>query len=280
MLLVNTEDHSFIEAIGLLEKLGQVPSDGPGTLAQRYFALKLRCLVLLFGYDTTITVTCARIRTPASYIVAGHDAVHMVRCQEAVINALAEAVGVDGIAEVAVGIDIVNALRSCGHAKLIGRFKVIQYLTPVAVIGCTTAMAFIDDHQVKEVGSILAIETRAVRIFSDSLVDSEVYFTRCVDLSFFYLVDSFFIESGKFPDFGVIDKDVTVRKVEYVRFTILTFAVPMRMPQLPTNLEGDKCLACTCCHREQNAFLTLEDGFQRFIDGDHLVVARYFITDI
>src|SRR5690242_10730349 len=101
----------------------------------------------------------------------------MIGCQETVVDALAEAVGVDGIAEVAVGIDIVITLGGCGHTKLIGGLEVIQYLTPVAVIGCTTAMAFIDDHQVKEVGGILAIETRAVSIFSDSLVDSEVYFT-------------------------------------------------------------------------------------------------------
>src|SRR6266581_8289439 len=126
MFLINTENDGLVKAIGLLEKLGQVASDGPGTLAQSNFTFKLRRLVLLFRYDTPIKVTCARSRTPASYVVAGHDAMHMVGCQEAVINALAEAVGVDGIAEVAVGIDIVIALRGGGHAKLIGRFEVIQ----------------------------------------------------------------------------------------------------------------------------------------------------------
>ena len=135
----------------------------------------------------------------------------MVGCQETIVNALAEAVRVDGVAEKAVSIDVVNALRSSSHAKLIGRFEVIKNFTPVTVIGCTAAMAFIDDHQVKEVGSILAIETRAVSIFSDSLVDGEVYFTRCIDLPFFYLVDGFFIESSKFSDFGIIDEDVAVR---------------------------------------------------------------------
>lgn len=72
-------------------------------------------------------------------------------------------------------------------------------------------MAFIDDHQVKEIRRILAIETRAVSIFSDCLVDSEVYFTRRVDLPFLYLVNSFFIESGKFSYFGIIDEDIAIR---------------------------------------------------------------------
>lgn len=50
-------------------------------------------------------------------------------------------------------------------------------------------------------------------------------------------------------------------------FAKLAFAIPACMPQLPTDLEGDKCLACTCCHREQNAFLTLEDSLQSFIEA-------------
>jgi hypothetical protein len=48
----------------------------------------------------------------------------------------------------------------------------------------------------------------------------------------------------------------------------------------PADLEGDQRLASTCCHREQNAFLTLEDSLQSFIDGDLLIVARDFIADI
>src|SRR2546429_7125419 len=126
MFLVNTENDGLVEAIGLLEKLGQVTSDGPGTLAQSNFTFKLRGLVFLIGYDTPIKVTCARSRTPASYVVAGHDAMHMVWCQEAVINALAETVRVDWVAEIAIGIDIVIALGGGGHAKLIGRFEVSQ----------------------------------------------------------------------------------------------------------------------------------------------------------
>src|SRR6266568_9605945 len=105
MFLINTENDGLVEAIGLFEKLGQVASDGPGALAQSNFTFKLRRLVILFGYDTPIEVAGAGSGTPARYIIARHDTMHMVRRKETIVNALSEAVSVDGIAEIAVGID-------------------------------------------------------------------------------------------------------------------------------------------------------------------------------
>ena len=54
------------------------------------------------------------------------------RSQKAVVNALSQAVGVNGVAEVQVGVAILVAQRRGGHADLVGGGEVFEDLAPVA----------------------------------------------------------------------------------------------------------------------------------------------------
>jgi hypothetical protein len=50
-------------------------------------------------------------------------------------------------------------------------------------------------------------------------------------------------------------------------------AVPACLPQLPANLKGDERFSGAGGHRNQDVVVALEDGFDRAVDRDLLVVA-------
>lgn len=65
---------------------------------------------------------------------------HTVRCQEAVFNALTQAVGVNGFTEICVSIAVVIPRRHGSHSQLGGGLEILQDLSPVAfVTGASTA---------------------------------------------------------------------------------------------------------------------------------------------
>src|SRR5438105_8673867 len=113
---------------------------------------------------------------PARIVIAGDDTMDLIGCQETIFYALTEAIGVDGVAKVVVGVDIILAFWCCGQTELIGRLKVVQYLTPVPLVIGTATMAFINDNQVKKVAWVFFVESWAVCILGDSLIGRKVYF--------------------------------------------------------------------------------------------------------
>ena len=58
-----------------------------------------------------------------------------------------------------------------------------------------------------------------------------------------------------------------------LRPAMLAGAIPAGVPELPADLKGDGGLAGAGRHREEQAALPLEDGLDRAVDGDLLVVA-------
>ena len=74
-----------------------------------------------------------------------------VRGEEAVVDALAQAVCVDRIAEIEVGVAVVVAQRRGGHAELEGGLEVFEDLAPGAVVARAAAVALVHDDQVEEV---------------------------------------------------------------------------------------------------------------------------------
>jgi len=78
-----------------------------------------------------------------------------VRRQEAVVDPLPQAVLIDGIAEVEVGIPVVFPERCGGHPQLKRRGEILQDLPPVAAVAGASPVAFIDDDQFEEVRPVL-----------------------------------------------------------------------------------------------------------------------------
>ena len=79
----------------LLQEVGQVAGDGMGAGAERDDFLEVLGLVLLIGNGSAVAVQLAGGRPPAGRVEAGDDAVNAVGGQEAVVDALSQAVGVD-----------------------------------------------------------------------------------------------------------------------------------------------------------------------------------------
>ena len=88
--------------------------------------------------------------------------------EEAVLDALPQAVGVDRVAEVGVGVHVIVALGRGGHPKLKGGLEVLQDLPPTAFVPGTPPMALVNDDQVEEVGRILAVEPRTAFVLGNA----------------------------------------------------------------------------------------------------------------
>ena len=87
-------------------------------------------------------------------------------------------------------------------------------------------------------------------------------------------------EGGKGLVLGVVDQDVAVGQVENLGPAVFAGAVPPGRPELPADLESHHGLAGAGRHGEQDALLALEDGLDRPVDGDLLVVAGAFAGEV
>ena len=134
-----------------LQEVGEVPGDRLGARAQRDDPLEVLRPILVVGNLAAVAVELALARPPAGGVPVGDDAMHAVGREEAVVDALPQAVGVDRVAEVAVGVAVVLAQRRGRHAELVGRLEVLEDLAPVALVAGAAAMALVDDDEVEEV---------------------------------------------------------------------------------------------------------------------------------
>ena len=198
---------------------------------------------------------------------------HAVGREEAVVDALPQAVGVDRVAEVEVGVAVVVAQRRRGHAELVGRLEVFEDLAPVALVARAAAVALVHDDEVEEVGRVLAEQAGAALVLGDRLVDGEVHLPALDDLAVSILWRAS-PNGGEDLVLRVVDQDVAVGQVEDPRPAMLARAVPARVPELPADLEGDDGLAGAGRHREQQPRSPLQDRLDGAVDGDLLVVAR------
>ena len=274
VLLVDAEDDRLAVAVGARQVVGEVARHRLRAGAQRHHALEVGGRVLLVGDRVAVAVELALARAPAGGVPLGDNTVHTVRGEEAVVDALPQAVGVDRCAEVGVGIDVVLALRRRRHADLVGGREVLEDLAPVALVLGTAAVTLIDDHEVEEVGRVLAVEPGPSLVTGDRLVDGEVHLAALHHDATLDLVARV-AERRELLILGVVDQDVAVGEVEDARLApLLALGVPARRPEPPTDLEGDVGLAGAGGHREQDARLTLEHGLDGAVDRRLLVVAR------
>ncbi len=213
VFLIDAEDDRLGEAVGLLQELGQVPGDRLGAGAQRDDPLEILGLVFVVGDRAAVAVEFVLARPPAGRIPFGDDAMHAVRREEAVVDALPQAVFVDRIAEIAVGVAVVLAQRRGRHAELVGRLEVFEDLAPGAVIARAAAMALVDDDQVEEIGRDMLEKAGAALVLGERLIDGEIHLPALDDLAAFDLVARV-AEGGEDPVLGVVDENVAVGEVE------------------------------------------------------------------
>ena len=174
VFLVHAEDDGLGEAVGLLQEIGQVAGDGLGAGAQGDDALEVGGGVYLVGNCAAVAVEVVLARAPAGGIPLGDDAMDAVGSEETVVNALLEAVGIDRVAEVEVGVAVVVAQRRGGHAELVGRLEVFEDLAPVAVFLGAAAVALVHDDQVEEVAREFLVKPGPAFVLGDGLVGGEI----------------------------------------------------------------------------------------------------------
>ena len=251
VFLIDAEHDGLGEAIRPLQEVGNAAGDGLGAGQQRHGPLEILGLVLLVGNLAAKAVEFAPARPPAQGVVGGHDPVDPVGGQEAVFDPLPQAVGVDGVAEVGVGVDVHVALGRGRQPKLVGRLEVFENLAPTAFVPSTAPMALVHDDEVEEVGRVLAVQARAVLVPRDGLIDGEVDFPPLADLAGRDLPAGI-AEGHKGLVLRVVNEDVAIGKVENLGPAVLARAVPPSVPEFPADLESDECLPGASRHREQH----------------------------
>ena len=130
VFLIDAKDDGLGEAVGLLEEVRQVAGDGLRAGAQGDDALEILGLVFIVGDRAAVAVELVLARPPAGGVPLGDDAMHAVGREKAVVDALAQAVFVDRVAEIDVGVAVVLAQRRRRHAELVGGLEILEDLAP------------------------------------------------------------------------------------------------------------------------------------------------------
>ena len=192
---------------------------------------------------------------PAQGIVGRDDPMDAVRGQEAVVNPLPQAVGVDRVAEIGVGVGVRVAFRRCGQAKLIRGLEVFEDLPPTALVPGTTPMAFVNDNQVEEVRRVFAVKAGPVVILRNGLIDGEVDFPALADLPARDFPAGI-AKGGEGLVLGIVNQDVAVGQIENLGATVFAGAIPEGIPQFPANLES-RPGSCRCRSPSSAGFVEL-----------------------
>ncbi len=274
VFLVHAEHDGLGETIGFLEKIGQMAGDGLRAGAQGHAALEVGGGIDFVGDFAAVAVEVALAGAPTGGIPLGHDAMDAVGGEKAVVDALAEAVGIDGVAEIEVGVAVVGAQGRGGHAELAGGGEVFEDFAPVGFVLGGAAMAFVHDDEIEEVGFEFLVEAGAALVLGDGLVSGEVEFAAVDDPAAFDAVAGV-AEGGEHLVLGIIDEEIAVGQIEDAGLAgRVALHVPLGFPKLPADLEGDEGLAGAGGHGEEHALLATQNGGKRAIHGDLLVVAR------
>jgi hypothetical protein len=175
VLLVDAEHDGLGEAVDLLEELCEVPSDRLGAGAECHEPLEVLGVVLIVGDGSAVAIQLVLARTPAGRVPLGDDPMHAVGREEAIVDPLTQAVLIDRIPEVEIGVAGLLTKRCRGHAELDRRLEVLQYDPPGTLVTCAAAMAFVHDDEVEEVGREGSEQPRAPLVLGERLVDPEVH---------------------------------------------------------------------------------------------------------
>ena len=254
-----------------LRKSVKIPGNRLGARFQSDNTLEILRAVFAVGNFSPIPVEFSLCRPPAGGVHGRDDPMHTIRRQEAVIDALLQAVGVERIAEISVGVSVVFAQRRCGHAELKCRLEIFENLAPVALVAGAAAMALIHDDEVEEVSwDIRGISpgrcsSRAIAWYVAKYI-SRLFIALPFDLP------ARIAERREGLVLRIVHEDVPVGEIQNARTPIFAGSVPARVPQLVADLKCNDGFAGACRERQEHAALALQDRLHRAVDRDLLVV--------
>src|ERR1700730_17861871 len=120
------------------------------------------------------------VDTP-TLIKVGLDFVDLVRGKKPVLDPRAEAVRVDRVSKLGIGVDVVGSLRRSRQANLDCALKVIKDVLPRSKARTVT---FVNHNQVKEVSRHMPEELLSIAFRVKSLVDAKVQRTMRRQIAF------------------------------------------------------------------------------------------------
>ena len=202
-----------------------------------------------------------------------------VRGEEAVGDSLPQAVRIDRIAEIVVGVGVVLTTRRGCHADLKGRLEVVEDFPPVAVVAGAAAMALIDDDQVEEIGVVLPIEAGTIGVAGNRLIDGEVHLP-ALNRSAAGDLPTGVAKGCEGLCHRIVDQDVAIGEIQNAGSTVLACAIPAGVPKFPADLKRHDRFASARSHCEQDARFALRDGLHGSVNGDLLVVARGLAAEV
>ena len=133
--------------------------------------------------------------------------------EEAVVNALLETVGVNGVAEVEVGVAVFVTQGGSGHAKLVGRLEPFEDLAPVGFFPGAAAVTFVHDDQVEEVAGEFLVKAGAALVLGDGLVGGKIEFAAQRHHAALDLVPGI-AKGGEGFVLGIVHEEIAVGEVE------------------------------------------------------------------
>ena len=133
-------------------------------------------------------------------------------------------------------------------------------------------MAFIDDHQIEEIGRELTIDLFPLLTPSYSLIERQIDFVVLLDLAISDLVHHL-TKRGEILLHSLVDKDVAVGQKQNA-------LLGLSLPQPPNDLECRVGFAGAGGHDQQHPLLAFGDGLDGTVDGDALVIARLLAASV
>ena len=151
MFLIDAEHDGLLEAISaFLQKIRDFLGDQFRAVVDDEGAIKvLRVIDPVFDF-VTVAVGVSPLRPITVHVHVDMDLDNFVRRQEAVLNALLEGVGINGLPEV---IDVRNIFRFLGRGgepDLGCAGEVFEYFPPGCVFGRAAAVALVDNNQIEK----------------------------------------------------------------------------------------------------------------------------------
>ena len=261
-----TEDDGLGDAIGGPEKLRDLGRHEFGALFEDEVLVEVAEVVFAVFDELPVPVHLTELGPPTEDVPVEADANHLVGCEEAIGDALAQRVGVNRFAEVFDVGDLLGFLGRGGKADLRRRGEIFQDLPPRRIIGGTAPVTLVHDDEIEEIRRELLVDVLVLLGAGDGLVEAEIDLECLVHLAMGDLRHRR-PEGLEIVGLGLVGEDVAIHEEEdaFLR---------TGLPKPPDDLEGGVGLAGASGHDQQDAVFSPGDGLDRAVDGDELVVAR------
>ena len=154
---VDAEDDRFLEAVAaFFQEFRDLPGHQLGAFVKNQRAVEVAGVV-----DAVLDLVAVAVELPLLGTVALHVAIDMdsddlVGGQEAILDALLQGIGVDGLAKVVDVGNVVGFPGRGGHTDLRGRREILQNLPPGGIFRGAAAMALVDHDEIEEAARELA----------------------------------------------------------------------------------------------------------------------------